>query len=104
MTVDSPGNHLEDPAGARRPQGFVQWFILVFWAIVAAAWAWWWAAMASFAFVPGEYWWVVMLLVGCAPAAGIVWKYPTGRLFRAIVGGAAFSLPAYVVLWHAVTL
>lgn len=85
--------------GAAPPKSALQWFILVAWAIAAVAWAWWWALwMGVAAAEPGDLLAAgVMLVVAVSPAVVVIWKYPTGWVFRAVFGAVAFSLPLYVL-------
>lgn len=73
-----------------------QWLILVFWAAVVVAWAWFVSAFAAIATGEEDPAAIVLWVVALAPAAVVVWRYPTDRLFRAVLALVAFGVPAYL--------
>lgn len=88
---------IEEDAAA--PKSALQWFILVAWALAAIAWAWWWAFWVGVAAAePQDLLGAgVLLVVAVSPAVVMIWKYPTGWMFRAAFGAVALSLPLYVL-------
>ena len=89
---------IEEDAAA--PKSALQRFILVAWALAAIAWAWWWAFWVGVAAAePRDLLGAgAMLLMAVFPAVLVIWKYPTGWVFRSVFGAVALSLPLYFVV------